>query len=88
MTVNNEDKSMSISGSGNNHLENGLAHTETHATFFDKEDINNLTQEHRDYLLQRHGTLDLDPIPYFGDADPYNWPMWKVRHPEHLALLC
>lgn len=37
-----------------------------------------LSQEHRDYLMQRHGTLDLVPIPGYGDADPYNWSTWKV----------
>lgn len=37
-----------------------------------------LSESHREYLLQRHGTLDLDPIPSLSDADPYNWPMWKV----------
>jgi hypothetical protein len=37
-----------------------------------------LSQEHRDYLLKRHGTLDLDPIPDMADADPYNWSTWKV----------
>lgn len=37
-----------------------------------------LSQSHREYLLSRHGTLDLDPIPSFSDADPYNWPTWKV----------
>lgn len=42
------------------------------------EAINALSQEHRDYLLRVHGTLDLDPIPAMDDADPYNWPMWKV----------
>jgi hypothetical protein len=42
------------------------------------EAIEGLSQEHRDYLLQVHGTLDLDPIPAMDDADPYNWPMWKV----------
>lgn len=36
-----------------------------------------ISQEHRDYLLQRHGTLDLDPIPSADPADPYNWPRWK-----------
>ncbi|KXT02868.1 hypothetical protein AC578_1811 [Pseudocercospora eumusae] len=36
-----------------------------------------LPQEHRDYLIQRHGTLDLDPIPSNDPADPYNWPSWK-----------
>ena len=32
----------------------------------------------REYLLRRHGTVDLDPIPAADDADPYNWPVWKV----------
>ncbi|KAI6884632.1 MFS general substrate transporter [Hortaea werneckii] len=36
-----------------------------------------ISQEHRDYLLQRHGTLDLDPLPSEDPADPYNWPQWK-----------
>ncbi|KIM94313.1 hypothetical protein OIDMADRAFT_45739 [Oidiodendron maius Zn] len=31
----------------------------------------------REYLLQRHGTAHLDPIPTAKDADPYNWPAWK-----------
>jgi hypothetical protein len=37
-----------------------------------------LPKAHRYYLLQRHGTLELDPIPGMGPADPYNWPEWKV----------
>lgn len=37
-----------------------------------------LPQPHQDYLLQRHGTLDLNPIPSLSGADPYNWPTWKV----------
>lgn len=37
-----------------------------------------LPKAHRDYLLERHGTLELDPIPGMGPADPYNWPEWKV----------
>ncbi|KAI9927672.1 hypothetical protein MW887_003293 [Aspergillus wentii] len=36
-----------------------------------------LSQTHQDYLIQRHGTLELDPIPSMSDADPYNWPTWK-----------
>ncbi|PWY68613.1 MFS general substrate transporter [Aspergillus heteromorphus CBS 117.55] len=36
-----------------------------------------LSSSHREYLLQRHGTLDLDPIPSPSGADPYNWPTWK-----------
>lgn len=37
-----------------------------------------LSESHRSYLLERHGTLDLDPIPSIDPADPYNWPLWKV----------
>lgn len=37
-----------------------------------------LSQSHREYLLSRHGTLELDPVPSMSDADPYNWPGWKV----------
>lgn len=37
-----------------------------------------LPKAHRDYLLERHGTLELDPIPSMGPDDPYNWPEWKV----------
>lgn len=36
-----------------------------------------IPHQHRDYLLQRHGTLDLDPMPSGDPADPYNWPTWK-----------
>ncbi|KAJ5761046.1 Major facilitator superfamily domain general substrate transporter [Penicillium odoratum] len=36
-----------------------------------------LPKAHREYLLARHGTLELDPIPSMGPADPYNWPEWK-----------
>ncbi|KAJ5602213.1 hypothetical protein N7510_011747 [Penicillium lagena] len=46
--------------------------------FYDAEDrLAHLSEEHRQYLLARHGTLDLDPIPDMNDADPYNWPRWK-----------
>ncbi|KAF8850419.1 MFS general substrate transporter [Acephala macrosclerotiorum] len=47
----------------------------THGTYFNSTE--GLSNEHRQYLLDRHGTLDLDPIPDIGDADPYNWPQWK-----------
>ncbi|KAI9038372.1 putative MFS transporter [Aspergillus affinis] len=36
-----------------------------------------LSKPHRDYLMERHGTLELDPIPSLDPADPYNWPGWK-----------
>lgn len=31
----------------------------------------------RTYLINRHGTLDLDPMPAATDDDPYNWPNSK-----------
>ncbi|KAI7785000.1 major facilitator superfamily domain-containing protein [Diaporthe eres] len=31
----------------------------------------------KDYLTNRHGTFDLDPMPSACDADPYNWPTGK-----------
>lgn len=37
-----------------------------------------LTEEHRKYLLHRHGTLDLEPVPDMTDNDPYNWPKHKA----------
>ncbi|KAI1615380.1 major facilitator superfamily domain-containing protein [Exophiala viscosa] len=46
-------------------------------THLDRDDIDRLSPEHREYLLARHGTLDLDPVPDMSDADPYNWPHRK-----------
>ncbi|KAH7115122.1 major facilitator superfamily domain-containing protein [Dendryphion nanum] len=54
-----------------------LEHSATHATYLEKESIRSLSEEHRQYLLQRHGTLELEPIPTSSHADPYNWPSWK-----------
>lgn len=36
-----------------------------------------LSELHKSYLIERHGTVDLDPIPSMDPADPYNWPSWK-----------
>lgn len=56
----------------------GLEHSNTHQTYYETADLKELSEEHRAYLLKRHGTLELDPIPSFGDADPYNWSITKV----------
>jgi hypothetical protein len=37
-----------------------------------------LSPEHRNYLMARHGTVDLAPMPTMDPADPLNWPAWKV----------
>lgn len=56
-----------------------LEHANTHGTYLDPVEASHLSEQHRQYLLQRHGTLELDPMPSMGDADPYNWPTWKVK---------
>jgi hypothetical protein len=38
----------------------------------------NLAPEHREFLLWRHKTVDLNPLPTMDPADPLNWPSWKV----------
>lgn len=48
------------------------------ATYYNTKDANDLSEDHKAYLLQRHGTLELDPLPGYGDADPYNWTTSKV----------
>ncbi|KAK2777456.1 hypothetical protein FQN53_002229 [Emmonsiellopsis sp. PD_33] len=36
-----------------------------------------LSDAHREYLLARHGRLDLNPLPSMHPEDPLNWPQWK-----------
>ncbi|KAJ5923110.1 hypothetical protein N7516_010813 [Penicillium verrucosum] len=45
--------------------------------FYVEDQIAHLSEEHRQYILVKHGTLDLEPIPNMTDADPYNWPQWR-----------
>ncbi|KAI1880570.1 hypothetical protein JX265_000810 [Neoarthrinium moseri] len=33
-----------------------------------------ISEEHRRYLMGRHGSLTLEPVPSMDPADPYNWP--------------
>lgn len=55
------------------------------AATYEESLVARLPKAHRDYLLERHGTLNLDPIPSMGPADPYNWPEWKVRPIRELS---
>ena len=58
------------------------------ATYINTGAAAGISQEHRDYLLARHGTLELDPLPSADPADPYNWPQWKkvrIDHTLHLG---
>lgn len=45
----------------------------------EKGSLGELSPQHRDYLIARHGTIDLDPLPTMDPADPLNWPAWKAR---------
>ncbi|KAK6459477.1 major facilitator superfamily multidrug-resistance protein [Scheffersomyces xylosifermentans] len=36
-----------------------------------------LTTEHHEYLMTRHGSVQLDPLPSSDPQDPLNWPNWK-----------
>ena len=66
------------------HIEDTLSQSkpehdlETHVGF-NQDATAHLSAQHKEYLIQRHGSLELDPIPDMNDADPYNWPTWKVR---------
>jgi len=46
-----------------------------------------LSDQHRDYLIARHGTVDLNPLPTMDPADPLNWPAWKVFLPTSNPFL-
>ncbi|KAJ2993450.1 hypothetical protein NUW58_g1843 [Xylaria curta] len=37
------------------------------------ESQTSIPEAHRQYIIQRHGTDQLDPLPDYNDADPYNW---------------
>jgi hypothetical protein len=39
-----------------------------------------ISPQHEAFLLARHQTCDLDPLPSSDASDPLNWPSWKVSH--------
>jgi hypothetical protein len=36
-----------------------------------------ISDDTKRYLLERHGTFELDPLPSSSPKDPLNWPGWK-----------
>lgn len=52
-------------------------HIERFPTVYSPFDAVNLPEAHKEYLIARHGTLELDPIPDASDADPFNWSTSK-----------
>jgi hypothetical protein len=63
---------------GNDQYVENLNPMPTQGTYYNSDSTTYLSPEHRQYMLDHHGTFDLDPMPDMGDADPYNWPNWKV----------
>lgn len=58
-----------------------ISHLEKTTTALD------ISKEHEEYLLARHGTLELDPLPSMDPLDPLNWPNWKVISHAHSSSL-
>lgn len=67
-----------LPSNGNGPGKPSAEHSEDIEPYVQPETTDALSAEHREYLLQCHGTLELDPIPAMGDADPYNWTSRKV----------
>ena len=41
-----------------------------------EEQWEELPDDHKQYLIDKHGTYKLDPIPSMNDEDPLNWPTY------------
>jgi hypothetical protein len=76
----------SFDGTGNTTPTNDVPHgdgvVEKDHAFPDSSQLENglsgnLSPQHREYLIARHGTTDLTPLPSMDPADPLNWPSWK-----------
>lgn len=74
------EKSTTFRDGEHNSSDPKLEHAGTHGTYLASDELASISEEHRQYLLAKHGTLELDPVPSMSDADPYNWPRWKVRY--------
>ncbi|ABN65612.2 major facilitator superfamily multidrug-resistance protein [Scheffersomyces stipitis CBS 6054] len=55
-------------------------HSQNHIETVSDENLSELSREHIDYLMQRHGTVDLDPLPSMDPEDPLNWPTWRKNY--------
>jgi hypothetical protein len=43
----------------------------------DPSQTSTISDDRDQYLMMRHGTLELDPLPSSSPRDPLNWPTWK-----------
>lgn len=57
---------------------NGVMEKDHAVTIHLEGGLDGLTAEHKEYLISRHGTTDLSPLPTMDPGDPLNWPSWKV----------
>jgi hypothetical protein len=46
-----------------------------------------LSATHYEYLMQRHGRIDLEPLPSMDVNDPYNWSAWKASQINDYVLV-
>ena len=79
-TMSDVEKSTTFRDAEHDSSDPKLEHAGTHGTYLASDELASISEEHRQYLLAKHGTLELDPVPSTSDADPYNWPRWKVRN--------
>lgn len=67
--------------------ENVSFHTKSPTPY--EEPWKELSDDHKQYLIDKHGTYKLDPIPSMNDEDPLNWPTyiklysWGCFHSMH-----
>ncbi|KAG7665108.1 uncharacterized protein J8A68_001418 [[Candida] subhashii] len=53
----------------------------THNESFDPVGITKeIDPEHEEYLVKRHGSVQLDPLPSADPEDPLNWPDWQKNY--------
>jgi hypothetical protein len=67
----------SDTGHGNNEMVMDTKSKSEHLDNSSRDD-QPLSFEHSSYLVERHGTTDLNPLPSQDPSDPLNWPAWKV----------
>lgn len=73
-----EEETMAAGGEALREHSSEIAEKDIDMTTLEDGPSKDLTAEHREYLLSRHNTLDLIPLPTMDPADPLNWPSWKV----------
>lgn len=58
-------------------MEKGTSNVSVNSDISTPGEVQSLTSEHETYLIERHGTTNLDPLPSADPSDPLNWPDWE-----------